>query len=190
MHAPGRSSRHPESGAITIMVVLMLLVLLTLSAVGMSRNSLRAIIASGTVSQGSQAQNVADAGLEWAVFWLAADPNSPPLRPAATGGALALQGVRDSIISGASIGLPTAVPASSDFTLPGTGHARSSFDLTLTLMGQLPAPNTSPQPGKSTTDFTPASINLWAIGTNGSLAYGGGPSFTRRREVWVTVPPS
>jgi hypothetical protein len=182
--------RSRETGAITIMVVLLLLVLLTITSLSLSRNSMRTAIASGSVRQSVQAQNVADAGLEWAIYWIADDPNNPAVRPAATGGALALQTSRNSLQAAGDFGAAGATLTSSDFTLPATANASQTFDLTLTYMGQILPYGTSMPLGKSTTDFTPTSLNLWDIRADGNAVYAGGPTFTRRREVWLTLPPS
>ena len=56
--AKGSSS---QRGGITIIVTLMLLVLLTISAVAMSRNAFREVVISGTTRQGSMVRNMPEA---------------------------------------------------------------------------------------------------------------------------------
>ena len=191
-----RAQPHPlgrprETGAITILVCLLMLILLTVASLGMSKNSLRSAIASATLRQSTEAGNIADAGLEWAVFWLASDPNNPPVRPAATGGAQALQSVQTTLQSTGSFGVPTPVVYSpaTDFTLSSGAGITQGYALSLTLMGQLTPFLTSMQQGKSTTDFTPTALNLWAVRADGNVAFGNGMTFSRRREVWLTLPP-
>ena len=183
-----------ERGAVSIMVVLMLLVLLTISSIGMSRNALRSAIASGTQRQAHMAENTADAGLEWAIYWMSADPNTPPKRAAPAGAALALQTQMLAMQAAGAYGTAgaTLTPAAhTEFSIPSTGAATLTYDVTLNLIGQTTPNLQGFTPGASSpTAPTATSLNLWTVTTNGYVAYPGGPTFVNRREAWVTIPPS
>jgi len=194
-HSPHRQPAPRERGAITVIVVLMLLLLLTVSAIGMSKNATRSAIAAGTMRQVSQAENTADAGLEWAVYWLA--PDYTGLRATATGAALALQNQSLALTTAAQFGQPASTVLSNtststnDMTVATTGNVKQTFDVSLTLMGQVTPPLQGLTPGQtSATAFSTQTLNLWAIVCNGYLTYNNGPVFTHRREVWVTTPPN
>jgi Tfp pilus assembly protein PilX len=194
---PDPSSEH---GGITIVVVLMLLVLLTISTLALSKNSVRSAIASGTLREAYQAENVADAGLEYAVYWTSPDPNSPAQRPA-PGDTIAqqLQATRNYLQLQGALGIPYPVnagtPASTSptttpmtFTVGTSGTVTETFDLTLMLMGDYTPPLTTKQLGSSTTAFNATSLNLWSVVADGNLAFANGQTFTHRREVWFTLP--
>lgn len=66
--APDRP-RRSEQGGITIVVVLVLLVLMSLAAFSLSRNSIRELAVTGNVLQGNKASEASDAGLDWFVVW-------------------------------------------------------------------------------------------------------------------------
>lgn len=66
---PDRPSRPNEHGGMVILVALMLLVLLSVAALGLSRTVLREIGISGSVSQAGRADAAADAGLDWFMAW-------------------------------------------------------------------------------------------------------------------------
>jgi hypothetical protein len=167
----------------------MLLVLLTISALALSGNSLRSAIASGTLRQAHMAENVADAGLEWTVYWMGQDPNTPSLRPAATGGALLVQNQMSAMQVAGNFGIANTTLTSSDFTVTSSTNVTTNYDVTLTLMGQL---NPSYQAGgpniTSTTAVSVTALDLWSVVVNGYVTYPNGQTFTHRREVWVTTP--
>ena len=78
-----------------------------------------------------------------------------------------------------------------DMTVATTGNVTQTFDVSLTLMGQVKPPLQGLTPGDSSaTAFSTQTLNLWAIVCNGYLTYNNGPVFTHRREVWVTTPPN
>ena len=62
-------ARASERGAITIIVALVLIMLMSLAAFSLSRNALRELATSGSVVQGNKASEAADAGLDWFVVW-------------------------------------------------------------------------------------------------------------------------
>lgn len=70
MPTPVPRANQAQTGAITIMVALMLLVLLTLAAIGMSRNSFREVVNSAFSRQGAMTSSLADSGLEWSIYWI------------------------------------------------------------------------------------------------------------------------
>jgi len=66
---PVKPPQDPQRGAITILVVLSLLVLLTTLTFAMSRNALLEISNSGTVWQAARASEASEAGLDWYLLW-------------------------------------------------------------------------------------------------------------------------
>src|ERR1035437_102355 len=179
-----RDLRHSEAGGITIVVALMLLVLLTVAAVAMSRNSLREIVTSGFTRQGAMARNAADSGIEWGIYWIDVDnsksvgsPTALMMGPLADGllhDELQLSGkARDvaTFVAGTSnpndVYSPGTASLVADLTLPTPPGVTAGFNLGLTRMGKLPIAMTSQ--GAGTNSFTPAagSVNknapdLWA----------------------------
>jgi len=190
MPAPVHAPRAPrQRGGITILVTMLLLVLLTIASLALSKSSIRQAITSGTIRQAAQAQNLADAGIEWAVYWVAPDFSSTRATP--TSGALSLQGIRDSLQLAGSYGTPAATLSTSDMTLSSASGLTQSFDVTVTLMGQVFPGGTSMNVTRlNATATTATALNLWGVRTNGLLAYSGGPTFVHRREAWFTAAPS
>lgn len=68
-----RNPRETEVGGITIIIALVLIVLMSLAAFSLSRNSIRQLASSGSILQGGKATGASDAGLDWFVVWAAAD---------------------------------------------------------------------------------------------------------------------
>ncbi len=193
-----------ETGGITILVALMLLVLLTIAAVGMSRNSFRETVISGTARQGSMTRNVGDSGVEWSVFWLDLNNVTSPTATAA-----ALRTCRENLLLNSNAaGLPwdpynppDANPATTytygsyntssppappaDMTLPpqtssGGVTTTMGYSVALTRMGKLPITGMSQTADSS--GFTPArgGINkqapdLWAVRSDARVTVGSGP---------------
>ena len=197
------ASRHrdlaqPQAGAITIIVALMLLVLLTVASMAMSRNSLREIVTSGFSRQGAMARNVADSGIEWSIHWIDLANSNAATGTAAKLGAEktalllddTLSGVAKDIITGANYAsggtLQTAL------TLPGPTGVTQGFTIGLTRMGKLPIANMSQGSGPGA--FTPASggplklaPDLWAI-RSGAQVQQGGITFIHAKEAWLSTP--
>jgi type II secretory pathway pseudopilin PulG len=203
-----RDLRHSEAGGITIVVALMLLVLLTVAAIAMSRNSLREIVTSGFTRQGAMARNAADSGIEWGIYWIDVDNSKSVGSPTALlMGPLADGLLKDTTLSGQARDVATFVAGTSnpndvyspgtasllaDLTLPTPPGVTAGFTLGLTNMGKLPIAMTSQ--GAGTNSFTPAagSVNknapdLWAIRGDAQVIQGG-MTFVHDREAWISTP--
>lgn len=201
MRIPNRHLKNPEAGGVTILVVLMLLVLLTIAAVGMSRNSFREIVMSGTARQGGMARNVADSGVEWGIYWLDlnnSQASDAPLEAQALN-ALKVALLKDQTLSGrawditstATLYTPgansvVALPTSSTLT-----DTTQTFTAGLTRMGKLPITDMSQ--GNGTGAFAPASgaevkqaPDLWALRSDGQVTVGG-VTFTHAKEAWIST---
>ena len=135
--------RSAERGGITILVALMLLVFLTITAIGMSRNAFREVVISGTTRQGAMVRNVADSGVEYGILWI----EPPSLRPGATGPAAQLQALTTYLQTNVLYGLAynldqTAYTASNTATPPAELQvpplSGNGFNLALTAMGKMP----------------------------------------------------
>jgi Tfp pilus assembly protein PilX len=202
-----RPSRHRrQEGGITIMVALAMLVFITLVAVGLSRNSFREVVISGSARQASMARNAADSGIEWAVYWMtaanvpSAASNSPLQFNGPDGGLLNLllqpttqSGVYRNLDQSLYVpGAPPAVPA--DLTLAGTGAGvTSGFTVATMQMGKLPMVNTNQNPGGNQYNpgsggYSPNAPNLWAIRSDGQVTYAGAATFMQSREAWISTP--
>lgn len=175
-----RSLKDSETGGITILVALMLLVLLTVAAVGMSRNSLRQIVIASTVRQGAEVMNTADAGLEWTMFWMY-PPNAISGSPSASASALlaimsTLQ--TDPTLAGKTQPLSAA---GSEMIYTNTNGATRQFGLQVTQMGQVKPPGFSVQ----NVAFYPLA---WSVRSDAQVSYPGGLTFQHSREMWATTP--
>jgi Tfp pilus assembly protein PilX len=199
-HTPSSS---PQTGGITILVALSLLVLLTIAAVGMSRNSFREVIISGTSRQGAMVRNAADAGIEWSIYWL--DLSNAP---SATLTGIKLQTLKNKLLQDDTLAgkaydvhtgniyppLITSLQSDQIFTtVPGSSQG---FSIAMTRMGKLPITDTSQ--GTTQAGFTPAqggiskqAPDLWAVRSDGELKVGTGllaPTFVHSKEAWITTP--
>ena len=170
-----------ERGGITILVVLMLLILLTISALGLSRNSIRSAIATGTMGMAHQAANTSDAGAEFAIYWLCPDPNAPSLRAAPSGGALAFTQAKQ-LLEAEGPGNSSGYFTSTDFTTGTANGTTQSYDLNLSLLSKT-------TPILTSGNLKEINIYTWSIVSEGNVAMANGPTVTRRREVWVRLPP-
>lgn len=194
--------RNAQTGAITILVALMMLVLLTIAAVSMSRNAFREIVSSGFSRQGAMANNVAESGLDWSVYWL--DPRNPP--SAANPSAVNLVTLKKSLLqnndlagvakaisdpAGTTNYLPgEAVPTDSSWT--GSTGVTEGYTLGLTRMGKMPVTGMSQGAGPSA--FTPAAgtanlqaPDLWAVRADAQVTQGG-VTFSHGKEAWISTP--
>lgn len=194
-----RDLRSAQAGGITILVALMLLVLLTIAAVGMSRNSFREIVTSGFSRQGAMARNVADSGLEWSIHWIDLENGK-----SATAGAslqLASQKTRllmDDTLSGVAKDITSGGNYSpggslqSDLKLSGPTGVTQGFTIGLTRMGKLPVTDLSQGSGSGA--FTPASggpllqaPDLWAVRSDAQVQQGA-VTFIHAKEAWISTP--
>jgi Tfp pilus assembly protein PilX len=187
-----------ERGGISILVSMMLLVLLTITTLGMSRNSFREVIISASARQASLSRNLADSGIEWGILWLEPPNQLPPTGVSATllqaeaqnlvqnnttGLAFNLDG---SAYSGPNTGLPPA-----DLRVPST--STNGFNPSLTYMGKMDPIGYSTQTGSSTSGMHQASGNLngapdlWALRSDGVDTVGG-LTFTNSKEAWISTP--
>ncbi|HEY3269798.1 MAG TPA: hypothetical protein VGJ89_01160 [Geothrix sp.] len=94
---PASCWRQGQQGGLAIVAALILLVILTLAAFGLSSSSLRELATSGTVVTGAKAAEASDAGLDWFITW--AHPDNIDLKFGTPSGngllAGALTGLRD-----------------------------------------------------------------------------------------------
>jgi Tfp pilus assembly protein PilX len=189
---------NPQAGGITILVVFLLLVLLTVAAIGMSKNAFREIVISGTARQGSMARNVADSGVEWSIYWM--DLNNSA---SAAGMAQNLATLKVSLLADPTkAGQPWDIAASSPtsyvpgantaVTLSTAGGTTQAYTIGLTRMGKLPIADMSQ--GIGTGAFAPASgsqvqqaPDLWALRSDSQITVGG-MTFTHAKEAWISTP--
>lgn len=163
-----------------MLVALMLLVLITVAAVGMSRNSLRQIVIAGTVRQGAEVMNTADAGLEWTMFWMY-PPNAVSGSPSAS--ASALIAILNTLQTDPTLaGKPQVLSAAgSEMIYTNTNGATRQFGLQVTQMGQVKPPGFSVQ----NVAFYPLA---WSVRSDAQVNYPGGLTFQHSREMWATTP--
>jgi Tfp pilus assembly protein PilX len=206
MKIPFQRSSHPaQSGGVTIMVALMLLVLLTVAALGMSRNSFREIVSSGFSRQGAMARNTADSGIEWSIHWIDLENGK-----VATGTALKMNALKqalleDDTLAGVAKDITSADPKAptnyapngtlqADLTLPSPASTTQGYTVGLTRMGKLPIANMSQGSGAGA--FTPATggplkqaPDLWAVRSDAQLIQGGtSNTFIHAKEAWISTP--
>ena len=199
MTIPRNTLSSSQAGGITILVSLMLLVLLTIAAVGMSRNSFREIVTSGFSRQGAMTRNVADSGIEWSIHWI--DLENGKL--ATTGAALQLNTLKttllaDETLAGIAKDISTGGNYSpggtlqADLKLPGPTGVTQGFTLGLTRMGKLPVTDISQGSGSGA--FTPASggplrqaPDLWAVRSDAQVQQGS-VTFIHAKEAWISTP--
>lgn len=192
-----------QQGGMTILVALMLLVLLTIAAVAMARNSLREIATTGFSRQGAMARNVADSGLEWSIHWM--DMQNGAQAPSSSAAAnltqLKATLLQDPTLAGVAWDLasPSAgveynptTTTQTGLTLTSAGSAAQASTLGLTYMGKLPVVGMSQ--GAGTGAYTPAAggaaqqaPDLWAVRADAQVVQGG-VTFTHAKELWVSTP--
>ncbi len=203
---PTLALRHRERGGITILVALMLLVFITIVAVGMSRNSFREIVISGTSRQGALVRDTADSGIEWSIFWMDLENAKSSTDTAASLAALKTALLQDPSLSGKpydasqatptlyDISSPPSAPADLTWTSVGGTDFDASVSIALTRMGKLPITNMSQGLGPGA--FAPAQGNenkqapdLWAIRSDAQISTGLlGSTFIHSKEAWITTP--
>jgi len=184
---PCEHIRNAQAGGITILVVLMLLVLLTITVFGLSKNAIRENIIAGTARQGLEVRNVADAGLEWGVFWL--DPSNTAT--SSNPGALALQSeantlLVDTTLAGAYQALPGS--AKSDMVLQDvSGTDTQYFDMNLMSMGKLPVVMVSQNVIATNSPSAVLYPDLWSERANAHYVQGGAVDFVHSKETWIST---
>lgn len=206
MSDPSRTpSFQSQTGGVTILVALSLLVLLTVAAVSMSRNSFRDVIISGTLRQGSMVRNTSDAGVEWSIYWL--DLKNAPLGTATAAdlAKLKLTLLMDDTLSGKAYNVkggglyttPSSISnLNSDQMFPTVGANYQGFAIALTRMGKMPI--TDMTQGITQGTYTPAqggvskqAPDLWAVRSDALLQVGTGmfpPTFLHSKEAWISTP--
>lgn len=185
------SIHQAQSGGITILVTLFLLVLLTISAFAMSKNSLREVIISGTTRQAADVRNMADTGLEWSMYWMADDWTNTRPTPALGTAAEALRSLKSTTDPDPTkTGLPQDLPVTAEMTLSSTPEATRSYDLSLTTMGEIELQGTKTDATKTLDTFNPATLRLWSVRSNARTAYASGQTYLHSREAWFTLLPS
>ena len=195
------SSLHSQSGGITILVTLMLLVLLTIAAVSMARNSFREVVTSGTTRQGAMTRNVADSGIEWAILY-----SDPLNHPGATTSSTAMQTLARTLLAGNIFGVPYKVKSQAYIaTLPNTetvpadlqvpAASGNGANIALTCMGKMAQTMTTQTAGNPSGGNTPASgapsltaPDLWAVRSDAQVTQGA-VTFLHSKEGWISTPP-
>jgi len=192
-----------QRGGITIMVALMLLVLLTIAALGMSKNSFREIVTSGFSRQGAMARNTADSGIEWSIHWIDLENGKLAADTALKLNSLKQALLEDDTLAGVAKDITSADPKvpvdyapggtlQTDLELPSPADTTQGFTIGLTRMGKLPIANMSQGSGAGA--FTPASggplkqaPDLWAVRSDAQLIQGG-TTFVHAKEAWISTP--
>ena len=190
-----RTFRHAESGGLTILMALGMLVVVTVAALGLSRSSLREALITGNESTGRKAFEMADSGLDYVISW-----GSPYANTAGTPTAAALQTNMGNLLN--AIDTPTAqagfidssgtlkyqMLASSvggDMTPSTTTYLQNSvvtpaFDLEVRYLGQIPLQNTGAG------GFVKSNRSFWLVHSTGRANIGTtGQSFISQREALV-----
>jgi hypothetical protein len=188
-----------QEGGITIMVTLALLVLLTIAAIGMSKNSLSEIRTSGFRRQGAMARNIADSGIEWSIYWISLDNYNTNDKNAQM--LIKLKGslAEDDELSGVARDI---FKTKTEYYKPGSTEGdgisvntpspdyTQSFTIGLTRMGKMPIVGMSQGHG----GYTPAAggvalkaPDLWAIRSDARVKQGA-VTFTHAKEAWVATP--
>lgn len=195
---PKSSVNSSQAGGITILVALMLLVLLTIAAVGMSRNSFREIVTSGFSRQGAMARNVADSGIEWSIHWIDVENGKVATGSGAQLTALKTALLVDGTLAGVARDITTGGTYSAggglqpDLQLAGPAGFTQGFTIGLTRMGKLPITGMSQGSGPGA--FAPASggpllqaPDLWAVRSDAQVQQGS-VTFTHAKEAWISTP--
>jgi hypothetical protein len=151
------------------------------------------------------ANNVADSGLEWAVYWLDLENAAGATASTSASNLLNLklallqddskQGVAMAITdpTGGTAYVPGATAPAADQTLPSPANTTSEgFTIGLTRMGKLPITDISQGNGPGM--FTPAAgttnnqaPDLWAVRSDAQVKQGS-VTFTHGKEAWISTP--
>ncbi|MCL1909095.1 MAG: hypothetical protein FWG12_07000 [Holophagaceae bacterium] len=208
-----KNIKNAQLGGTTILVVLTLLVLLTVAALSMSKNSFREIQTGGFLRQGAMAKNVADSGIEWSIYWIDGESYRPGPGMASDFIDLKNALLKENALSGRAFRVVSGQPSMDTLYRPYrpgnpiesldrpstfagfNSNSEPDFDMSfsvgLTRMGKLPVANMSQSSG-----YTPAAgtINLmapdlWAIRSDAQVQPRGSIiTFTHGREAWISTP--
>jgi len=197
MELTKQDGKKREKGGITIMVTLVLLVLLTIAAIGMSKNSFKEIRDSGFRRQGAMARNIADSGIEWSIYWIGLDNYNTDDKNAQLFIKLKNSLAEDNNLSGVARDI---FKPKTDYYKPGKNNGinvstlspdyTQSFTIGLTRMGKMPVSNMSQGPGGYTPaagGVTPQAPDLWAIRSDARVKQGS-LTFTHAKEAWIATP--
>lgn len=66
---PSLKRQARQRGGATIVIALLLLVVLSVAAFGVARGAIRDLSQAGTLTQGTKAEEAAEAGLDWFIIW-------------------------------------------------------------------------------------------------------------------------
>jgi len=172
----------------------MLLVLMTITAVAMSKNALREVVITGTSRQGAQVRNLADSGIEWSIYWMMDDLTNTRPSPTSTSspGALELRDTKADLVAQMKTGVVSdEIYNAKDMKLTAEGvNPAQYFKLYLTYMGNPKLKFTQADVHASSISAAASgTVQLWAIRSDGYIDYSSGPTFLHRREAWFTLPP-
>jgi hypothetical protein len=198
-----------QEGGVTILVALSLLALLTVAALGMSKNSFKEIRTSGFLKQGAMARNVADSGIHWSLYWIGAtDSTDEAAQKFITlKNTLARDNTRSGKLWGINAteyrpsgplsadGVLMPRPSSNpDFQAAFEADYEQGFTVGLMRMGKLPVTNMSQGAGAGA--FAPAAggampqaPDLWAVRSDTQVRPAkAGITFTYAKEAWISTP--
>jgi hypothetical protein len=164
--------RKSQAGGVVILVVLSLLVLMTVAAMGMSRNSLREVMIVGSARQAASVRQLADAGLEFSLLW------SDPQNVGTGAGAKDYQEkMRYLLVTPEEQGNYHDIPKGSGDMKMTSGD---TYELRLLRLGKLPVLKTSVPDERLYNDiWVSQSVGVAKVGTL---------VFQHRKEAWLTTP--
>lgn len=178
----GRVPQDGQRGAVTVLVALGLLGLVTAGALGLARGTMRETLVAGTRRPAEQATALAESGLDWTLVAMEGPPGVP------TG-----EAVRQRLAAaGSSLAEATAwIPVS---TLDGThlpAGETAQVEIGLTRLGQVRPHATSIRPegmapglGQGAAD----AMAVWRVQGRSVLRVGGVLTFKAQAEAWVVDP--
>lgn len=148
MPIPARTNQ--EQGGILILAALMILVLLTVTAFSLGRNTIRDLAISGTVSQAGRAETSADAGLDWFMAWTSEGQNGTEMtagtmQATVVSDLLAMQTAPEYGAMSKKWSADLAKASTHPFVLQGTsgGGFSQAFNLELEFLGAVSGPGAS-----------------------------------------------
>ncbi len=172
-HTPS-SHRASQTGGIVILVVLSLLVLLTVAAMGMSRNSLREVMIVGSSRQAASVRQLADTGLEFSLLW-----SDPQNKTSSTGAESFQSQMRFLLENPEKQGEYLDIANGPDMVLDN-GDVKQTFEIKLLRLGKLPLMNTSVPDERLYND-------IWVTRSAGLMKVGS-LTYQHNKELWLTTP--